>query len=569
MNKVWNDSLDPSQIAKVLEKNPNYQVYLRIWKADTEDELLAKAAANADNYDQRITLGWQEGTDAGTFLWTKDYTVAPGVMVKEGDTAAENIGLTKENHEGYRLAKYNGDYYFILEEGHYYTVTEENIDDHFILEEHVYHPMVVNGVVSDVAFNGVLEDDPYGAIDVESVYTMTSVDATNTLRGGINITKVVKDSDGEEVESDQVFVAEVTLTAPMKDGVPDFTNVENYYADDNVTVLIPSVAWYRYYDREGNVVYDDALIDAGILEDSGQTTEFGRVGQGENYDGSGWFYLDFDDSTGTVTGNVKLVTQYTLRFTNMATGTQYDLTETGTNGMTPSYSFTHRTSVADGEGNFEDDITPDGDTHFVEGNAESNIEVTNTGKWIPLFIYKFGGTDVSEIDNKLAGVQFKLYSDADLKVQVTKDARGTAIGTDGLITTGEDGTAGLGELNPGTYYLVETGLGDNDGYKMLTDAVVIEIGDPIHYEQIGWSPSVQYSSASDPSNLVKANGGLYINYAEDGTTISGYTFTINNKAGVELPMTGGPGTLPYTLGGLMLILGTALLYAFTFRKRSK
>ena len=76
----------------------------------------------------------------------------------------------------------------------------------------------------------------------------------------------------------------------MKDEVPDFSHVEeNYYDDDEETVLIPSVAWYRYYDEENNVIYDDALIDAGILEDSGETSEYGRIGQGENYDGGGWF----------------------------------------------------------------------------------------------------------------------------------------------------------------------------------------------------------------------------------------------------------------------------------------
>ena len=43
------------------------------------------------------------------------------------------------------------------------------------------------------------------------------------------------------------------------------------------------------------------------------------------------------------------------------------------------------------------------------------------------------------------------------------------------------------------------------------------------------------------------------------------TIAIQNQAGVELPATGGPGTTHYTLGGLMLLIISALLYGF--RKR--
>ena len=73
--------------------------------------------------------------------------------------------------------------------------------------------------------------------------------------------------------------------------------------------------------------------------------------------------LDFDDTTGTVTGTVKITSQYTLRFTNMAAGTTYDLTETGTLGMQPSYEFWHDNAQSDEK--------------IVIGNAENNIRVTN------------------------------------------------------------------------------------------------------------------------------------------------------------------------------------------------
>lgn len=47
------------------------------------------------------------------------------------------------------------------------------------------------------------------------------------------------------------------------------------------------------------------------------------------------------------------------------------------------------------------------------------------------------------------------------------------------------------------------------------------------------------------------------------------TFTVKNVAGRELPSTGGSGTLPYTLGGLMLVIASALMYGFRMRRRER
>ena len=53
------------------------------------------------------------------------------------------------------------------------------------------------------------------------------------------------------------------------------------------------------------------------------------------------------------------------------------------------------------------------------------------------------------------------------------------------------------------------------------------------------------------------------------TTNDGDTITIVNTPGAALPNTGGPGTLLYTLSGLMLILGSALMYGFRMRRRER
>lgn len=538
MNKVWNDSLDPTQIEKILAANPKYQIYLRIWKADTEETLESKIAANGDDYDQRVVLGWQEGTAEGTFLWTKDYTVAPGVMVKDGDTTAVNMGLTKENHEGYRIAKYRGDYYFLLEEGHYYKVSEENIDDHFILEEHVYHPMVVNGVVSDVSFNGVLADDPYGAIDVQSVIPMDSVNATNTLRGGINIKKVVQDTTGNTLSYDGTFKMNVTMNVPKdKKGNLDFSNVENYTDTDeegNTIIVKESVAWYRYYDKDGNVV-GATTWEGDVPTD--HTEDLAFAGETNHAYGT-WFYLDFNDTTGKAEGTIIVHPDYTVRFTNMATGTTYDLVETQTNGMTPTYSFTH----VDAEGT----VSTDGGSHTVEGNQENNILVTNTTPITTIELTKIGDWVTS---NPLGGVQFKLYSDAEGTKQIKTDNTGTAIGADGVITTDAQGKALIGSLVTGTYYLIE--VQTVDGYNLLAS--------PVEFT-IKADGTVEYSTGNQ--NFDATPGATY-------TTDDGYGIYINNPSGLELPKTGGLGTILYTLGGSVLMLGAALMYGFRMRRRER
>ena len=47
------------------------------------------------------------------------------------------------------------------------------------------------------------------------------------------------------------------------------------------------------------------------------------------------------------------------------------------------------------------------------------------------------------------------------------------------------------------------------------------------------------------------------------------TIAVKNRPGKELPDTGGPGTLLYTLGGIALIMMTALMYGFRTKRRER
>ena len=314
----------------------------------------------------------------------------------------------------------------------------------------------------------------------------------------------------------------------------------------------------RYYNQFTNTLDDTAVVDLSVTKHL----------QGYEWTGERYYvklaasdentplprittrYLSAASGSDDVTFNFGSVHLDPGTYTYTVTETASDFTESyagkNINGIIYDSVKTIIVTVADDLTVTIDETSSDGVTYNADTNT-INAKVTN--KLLELSVYKFGGT---EVDNKLSGVQFKLYSDEDLTEQVTVDARNNPIGTDGVITTGADGTAPLGILAEGTYYLVETGLGNNKGYNMLTEPVEITVGDPIHYKQSSYSPSEMYTSASDAEDLVKSNGGMYINYAEDGTTIVGYTFTINNKTGVELPNAGGIGINGFMLLGIAL-----------------
>ena len=136
-----------------------------------------------------------------------------------------------------------------------------------------------------------------------------------------------------------------------------------------------------------------------------------------------------------------------------------------------------------------------------------------------------------------------------------------------MLTTESDGSVVIGILNTGTYYLKETAT--QPGYNTLTELISVTVAADgmISYSQESHSPSKKYNSKSDTENLVKEKGGLFITGTDSEGNATGYTITVNNTSSVELPHTGGPGTLSYLLSGIALMLGAALMYSFRLWRR--
>ena len=182
------------------------------------------------------------------------------------------------------------------------------------------------------------------------------------------------------------------------------------------------------------------------------------------------------------------------------------------------------------------------DTYIVtygQGTASDTTRTDTITNTMPQLVVNKNGTG----SDRLADAVFKL----------TGEDGETALTGYGTITSNDNENGNLLNgiyLSNGTYYLVETDA--PAGYNKLTYKVKLEVS----------ANTSVITAATEPSSVTNIS---------DETTENKllYTFTIHNSNGVELPHTGGSGTLPYTLGGIALIMASALMYGFRMRRRER
>ena len=178
------------------------------------------------------------------------------------------------------------------------------------------------------------------------------------------------------------------------------------------------------------------------------------------------------------------------------------------------------------------------DTYIVtysQGTASSTARTDTITNTMPML--SVSKTDMS--GKSLGGAKFTLTDEAGNVV--ADDLESTTAGV--LISNRY--------LSNGTYYLTETEA--PAGYKKLTYKVKVIV-----------------STVTDGVVVASQDGTIQTPYevtlSEDKLS---YSFAIANSDGTELPNTGGSGTLPYTLGGIALIMASALMYGFRMRRRER
>lgn len=158
---------------------------------------------------------------------------------------------------------------------------------------------------------------------------------------------------------------------------------------------------------------------------------------------------------------------------------------------------------------------------------------------------------VDDKENVISGAHFKLSK---LQDTIWQEVNSDITPGDG--TNGSPNPVDLGNLKIGRYKLQETSA--PDGYIVLNSDVYFKICNNTDGNLI-----VQLTD--EEGNAMNTSDVSSVVTAEDGS----YTITIKNTPGQALPNTGGSGTLPYTLGGIALLMASALMYGFRMRRRER
>ncbi len=154
---------------------------------------------------------------------------------------------------------------------------------------------------------------------------------------------------------------------------------------------------------------------------------------------------------------------------------------------------------------------------YGTGTNETDTPSETVVRTYGISILKFetGKTSVT-----LAGAKFEVYSNSNLSGD-------SLVGT---ITTESDGTGTLEGIKAGTYYLKE--IEAPAGYSLKEDAIEVTVND---------------TEDEGDTGIVKVN--------------------IDNKKVGSLPITGGMGTIIFTVSGAILMLG-AIWFIFVYRKKN-
>ena len=243
-----------------------------------------------------------------------------------------------------------------------------------------------------------------------------------------------------------------------------------------------------------------------------------------------------------------LKTGYTL-VTNPGDGCTFEVKfDDGTlepnDAVTISYTATvNNKAVIAGSGNTNE--------AYLKYNNNSKTTVTHTTTtyvW-GMGVRKFANLGSGKEDTPLADAEFQLYK---MDGETKKYAKFAETGTNTSIykLTGWDADASNAAkvktpasgniqfegLDAGTYYLEETKA--PTGYNKLTAPITVVIS----------------------STLPTTGGTASYTVTADGATTTDYTVRVENKAGTELPSTGGIGTtLFYVIGGGLMVAAIVLL----------
>ena len=232
------------------------------------------------------------------------------------------------------------------------------------------------------------------------------------------------------------------------------------------------------------------------------------------------------------------------------------------NGATITITYTAVVTdkaAIDGAGN-ANKVTVTWTTEGGEPPVPGKLEKEET-----IFTYAIALKKVNNKGEALSGAvfQFPFY------VQTTPDANGAYIyagttGGDGLmnqIATPDNGVIVVKGVKSGSYKIEEVTA--PAGYNKLTDPVTVEA------KKIGGITTHTTVYLDENGNTIETKTEKAIEVKVDIETIAATAAVVVNKAGIELPSTGGMGTTIFYVLGSVLVIGAVVLLVTKKRMSTK
>jgi LPXTG-motif cell wall-anchored protein len=455
-----------------------------------------------------ITKKWNNDVDSSsyaegiTLTMTKD-----GEPYKSVELSPDKNWVSAEQHISAGMITKNTDgTYRVRETGHEYTLTEpESFSDAWDLTAPIYRPMVIDG-----AMVILVKTDVTTGTDGTNYYVIDDKRYQVANSGANSLTAV----------NDRRSRLDLKKIVTRDDNAADQPDVDETFTY-TITITDSESDSIRFNAVDGNdKVSAIPKVSQNItpeIDNNGQPTGYYSVPSGQQFE-------------------IAIKANWNVHFINLPTGTTYSITETDTGD---GFNFL-RAETRTNNGGAPGAVNGSTVTGIID-KANNDFDVEFTNQWLsrPIKIVK-----VDENGNKLAGATFSF----------TKGLE--SVGTGSFITNSDDGETYY--VGKGIYCLTETGA--PSGYIILENEVFFEV-DANGNIQLKKEVKATGADGTEIITYEDATSEDYTNASVDGSTI-----TITNQPGKELPMTGGSGTLPYTLGGTVLAI-TALMYGFIMRRQ--
>lgn len=430
-------------------------------------------------------------------IWEKDLDISYGLMISPSYAAEHDLYLDDPRYipiyanDADRLSGTVS--YYVLEKGHDYKIDEPALDYRFDFKTEVYHPMLVDGVSSNVkiAYHG----NDYGILEKSGDESILK--GTNVLRGELKLRKIVLDMDGaRDTDNDAVFDFKVTLTNNNDPG-PFYDDPDNN-DEHNIPwygVKLNGEGEYLYYHKtepnpDGSYEYTDELHACvggnyinGLLE--------GYEGNRMTPITSDGTPVDEDTPANYVTADIKIKATDEWIISNIPSGTTYKIEEDSKEG----YEFANAEEIGN-SGNVVMSPSDPEITGSVPVNKVTEVDFTN--KIIPtaLEVHKVW-TDGNVVDHGGQTIEYKIY-----RIPV----RGIKYPVEEVVKTGEE--EGTGKVYISTM----------NGYTGVLNST------KSWRERVTGLPRVgQYTPADSEEEITV----LYEYYVTEETPITGYTSAID------------------------------------------